>query len=35
MMRFSQLNNDVLELINMLEVSSDTDIELPLMLVTP
>lgn len=31
MMRFSQLNNDVLELINMLEVSSDTDIELPLI----
>ena len=31
MMRFSQLNNDVFELINMLEVRSEIDIELPLI----
>jgi len=31
MMRFSQLNNDVFELINMLGVNPDTDIELPLI----
>lgn len=31
MMRFSQLNNDVFELINMLGVNPDTDIDLPLI----